>query len=66
MQRDPRPTISVIVCAYNEAAYLPACLKALLAQTRQADEVIVVDNASTDRTGQLARAIPRVRVVHEP
>jgi glycosyltransferase involved in cell wall biosynthesis len=61
-----RPTISAIVCAYNEAAYLPACLHALLAQTRPPDEIIVVDNASTDGTGDVARAVPGVRVIHEP
>lgn len=66
MRSSDQPTISVIVCAYNEAAYLPACLHALLAQTRPADELIVVDNASTDGTAALARAIPGVRVIHEP
>ena len=59
-------TISVIVCAYNEARYLPACVHSLLAQTRPPDEIIVVDNASTDGTGAVARAIPGVRVVEEP
>jgi glycosyltransferase involved in cell wall biosynthesis len=59
-------TISVIVCAYNEARYLPACLHSLLSQTRPADEILVVDNASSDRTGALARGIAGVRVVSEP
>lgn len=49
-----------------EEAYLAPCLHALLAQSRPADEIILVDNASTDRTASLARAIPGVRVVHEP
>jgi glycosyltransferase involved in cell wall biosynthesis len=61
-----RPTISVIVCAYNEDRFLSACLHSLLAQTRPPDEIIVVNNASTDRTGAIARSIPGVRVVDEP
>src|SRR5258705_10647926 len=56
-------TISVIVCAYNESQLLPACLHSLLAQTRPPDEILVVDNASTDNTGAVACAIPGVRVI---
>jgi len=59
-------TISAIVCAYNEAAALPACLHSLLAQSRRPDEVILVNNASTDQTGTVARGIPGVRVLDEP
>ena len=44
-------TITTIVCAYNESQLLPACLFSLLAQTRPPDEIIVVNNASTDGTG---------------
>jgi glycosyltransferase involved in cell wall biosynthesis len=57
--------LSVIVCAYNEERYVAACLHSLLAQTRLPDEVILVNNASTDRTGDIARAIPGVRVIDE-
>lgn len=56
---------SVIVCAHNEARYLAACLHTLLAQSRPPDEVIVIDNASTDGTGAIAAAMPGVRVVAE-
>jgi glycosyltransferase involved in cell wall biosynthesis len=59
-------TISAIVCAYNEARHLPACLYSLLAQTRPPDEILVVNNASTDATGVVARAVPGVRVLDEP
>lgn len=59
-------TITAIVCAYNEARHLPACLHSLLAQTRPPDEILVINNASTDNTGEVARAIPGVRVVDEP
>ena len=59
-------TITAIVCAYNEARHLPACLFSLLAQTRPPDEILVINNASTDDTGAVARAIPGVRVLDEP
>src|SRR5690349_12852393 len=59
-------TIAVVVCAYNEAELLAACLHSLLAQTRPADDLIVINNASTDETGAVARAVPGVRVIDEP
>jgi glycosyltransferase involved in cell wall biosynthesis len=59
-------TISVIVCAHNEAQYLAACLHSLLAQSRPPDEILVINNASTDATGAVARQVPDVRVVDEP
>jgi len=59
-------TISAIVCAYNESSLLPACLHSLLAQSRPPDEIIVVNNASTDQTGTVARSIAGVTVIDEP
>ncbi|HEX4914651.1 MAG TPA: glycosyltransferase family A protein [Vicinamibacterales bacterium] len=58
-------TISVIVCAHNEEHFIAACLHSLLAQTRRPDEVILINNASTDRTGEIARTVAGVRVVDE-
>lgn len=46
--------ISVIVCTRNEAANIGRCLESLRQQTVPPTEVIVVDNASTDRTVELA------------
>jgi glycosyltransferase involved in cell wall biosynthesis len=40
--------LSVILTSYNYARYLPAALRALLAQTRPADELIVIDDGSID------------------
>ena len=59
-------TMSVIVCAYNEERYLPACLHSVLAQTRPPDQIIVVNNASTDATRAVSLGIERVTVVDEP
>jgi cellulose synthase/poly-beta-1,6-N-acetylglucosamine synthase-like glycosyltransferase len=59
-------TIAVIVCAYNEARWLPGCLYSLRAQTRPADQILVVNNASTDGTRAAAEAVPAVTVLDEP
>ena len=59
-------TLSVIVCAHNEAGYLGACLHSLLAQSRPPDEIIVINNDSSDATGDVAAAIAGVRVIDEP
>ncbi len=58
-------TISVIVPSLDDAGYLAVCLDALAKQTRPADEVIVVDNGSTDATAEVARAAG-ARVVDQP
>ncbi|WP_433337295.1 glycosyltransferase family 2 protein [Spirillospora sp. CA-294931] len=49
-------TLTAIVPAHNEEHGLPATLASLQAQTVPPDEIIVVDDASTDRTGEVARA----------
>jgi glycosyltransferase involved in cell wall biosynthesis len=59
-------TISVIVCAYNEESYITPCLQSLRSQSRPPDEIIVIDNASSDRTGDVARQVGGVRVIAEP
>ena len=48
--------VSAIVPARNEERGLPATLESLLAQTRPPDQIIVVDDGSTDRTGEVARS----------
>ena len=61
--------LSFVVPAYNEEAYLPACLESVLAQTGElgdAVEIIVVNNASSDRTREVALGYSGVRVVDEP
>lgn len=45
--------LSVVVPAFNEEDYIGPCLDALLNQTRPIDEIIVVDNASTDSTADI-------------
>src|SRR5207302_11198777 len=43
-------TVSAVVLTYNKAWIVRECLASLRCQSRQADEVIVVDDASTDDT----------------
>jgi glycosyltransferase involved in cell wall biosynthesis len=65
--------ISFVVPAYNEEALLPRSLGAIRAEIDRVGlkdgvdvEVIVVNNASTDRTAEVAASFPGVRVVDEP
>ena len=50
-----KPLVSVIVPAWNSAAYIVACLQSLKKQTYKNMEVIVVDNNSSDDTVKLAK-----------
>lgn len=58
--------ISAIICAYNEERMLGPAIHSLLAQTRVPDEIIVVNNASTDDTRAVAAGIAGIRIVDEP
>jgi glycosyltransferase involved in cell wall biosynthesis len=57
--------ISVVIPAYNAARFLPRCLESVFAQTLKAEEVIVVDDGSTDDTAALAVKLG-ARVVRRP
>jgi O-antigen biosynthesis protein len=46
--------VCVIVPAYNAEATIAACVESLLAQSRKPDEIVVVDDCSTDRTAEIA------------
>ncbi len=60
------PTITAVVPAYNAERYIGETLEAILSQTRPPDEVVVVDDGSTDATQQeLARFRGEIRVVSQ-
>lgn len=46
-------SITVVICAYNEEEWIAATLDSLTQQRRFPDEIIVVNNASTDRTSAI-------------
>ena len=57
------PSISVVIPAYNASRFLAETLESALAQTLPPDDVVVVDDGSTDDTAAIAeRFAPRVRV----
>lgn len=63
------PTISVIVAVYNVEKYLPTCLESIAAQTFNDIEVILVDDGSTDRSGEICDTFcekdNRFKVIHQ-
>jgi len=60
--------LSIIIPAYNEEKYIGQCLESLINETKGntfVEEIIVINNASTDRTREVALSYG-VRVVDEP
>jgi glycosyltransferase involved in cell wall biosynthesis len=59
--------VTIIIPAYNQAHYLPDTIQSVLSQTFAEFEVIIVDDGSTDNTGEVATAFadPRVRYIHQ-
>ena len=60
---DDGPLVSIIISTYNRAEYLSECLNSIIAQTVQDFEVILVDDGSTDNTGDVVAGFgdPRIR-----
>lgn len=62
--------VSVIVPVYNTALYLRECIDSILSQTYQRLEVILINDGSTDGSGDIcdeyAKKDARVRVIHKP
>jgi len=50
--------VSAVVVAYNEEKYIASCLESILGQTHPVEEVLLVDDLSTDRTVEIAEAYP--------
>lgn len=62
-------TISVIIPVYNVERYLVQCLESVLNQSYNKLEIILIDDGSTDRSGEIcdfyAKKDGRVRVIHQ-
>jgi len=62
------PTLSVVMPNFNHAHLLPRAIRALLAQERPADEIVIVDDGSTDNSRSVIEEIavnaPSIRILH--
>ena len=63
------PFVTIIIPVYNVAEYLDQCLKSVIEQTLSRIEIILVDDGSKDRSGQIcdeyAATDDRIRVIHQ-
>jgi len=63
-----RPKVSVCMAAFQGERYVSAQLQSILVQLSDSDEVIVVDDHSSDRTCEEVRSLgdPRIRLIERP
>ncbi len=63
------PNISIIIPVYNAEPYLKECVESILAQTYENFELILVDDGSLDKSGEMcdvfAREDERIHVLHK-
>ena len=66
----PSPSVSIAIICFNYGRFLVECLDSCLAQTHRPDEIVVVNDGSTDETAQIldayAARAPQVRPIHQP
>ena len=63
-----KPTFSVIIPLYNKECEIEGTIRSVLSQTRLPDEIVVVDDGSTDRSAGIVQRIdsPLIRLVAQP
>lgn len=59
-----QPSVSICIPVYNGEAFLAEAVRSVLDQTFRDFELVILDNASRDRTGEIARSFtdPRIRI----
>lgn len=61
-----RPLVSVIIPVYNGEHYLSFAIRSVLQQDYYPFEIIVVDDGSTDKSGNIARSFKEVHYIYQP
>ena len=63
------PLITIIIPLYNVDKYISHCLDSIISQTYQSLQIILVDDGSSDRSGEIcdryASEDPRIQVIHQ-
>ena len=62
MSSKPRAPVSVIVPTYNHGRFLGEAIQSILAQTVEAEQIVVVDDGSTDETELVVRRFKDSRI----
>jgi len=61
----PKLKVSVVIPVFNEEQYLTNCLDSLMEQSEKADEILIVDNNSSDKSVKIAQMYPSVTIIRE-
>lgn len=63
LQQAISPNVTVIIVNWNGEQFLERCMAALMTQTVKPHEIILLDNASSDRSVEIVRRFPSVRLI---
>lgn len=68
MSSMPQCDVTVLLPAYNAAAYIREAVDSIMAQTFKNFELLIINDGSTDGTGEILEQYndPRIRLVHQP
>ncbi|MGI4798484.1 MAG: glycosyltransferase [Janthinobacterium lividum] len=57
--------IAVAIACYNQGHFLKDAIRSVFGQTRLCDEIILVDDGSTDATAEIVRSFPQIKYVYQ-